>query len=179
MSPRWHGCRRPGEHRRGEIACRYRRGASHAGTIRLDPSRGSRYIAPMIIRVLTATVSDRSSPRLHELMRQQLPILRAVRRTRLREARSATHRTRGGGRPVRGVARRRGDVRMDGPPHRTPASPARCRGPDHASCASPTTKLSTSTHRSKGCRSRPCRSGAGPRRRTPRPGRVAPIARRR
>ena len=30
----------------------------------------------MIIRVLTATVSDRSSPRLHELMRQQLPILR-------------------------------------------------------------------------------------------------------
>jgi hypothetical protein len=30
----------------------------------------------MIVRVLTATVSDRSSPRLHELMRQQLPILR-------------------------------------------------------------------------------------------------------
>jgi len=44
-----------------------------------DPSqecRLARYIAPMIIRVLTATVSDRSSPRLHELMRQQLPILR-------------------------------------------------------------------------------------------------------
>ena len=36
----------------------------------------ARYIAPMIIRVLTATVSDRSSPRLHELMRQQLPLLR-------------------------------------------------------------------------------------------------------
>jgi hypothetical protein len=30
----------------------------------------------MIVRVLTATVSDRSSTRLHELMRQQLPILR-------------------------------------------------------------------------------------------------------
>jgi hypothetical protein len=30
----------------------------------------------MIVRVLTATVSDRASPRLHELMRQQLPILR-------------------------------------------------------------------------------------------------------
>ena len=30
----------------------------------------------MIVRVLTATVSDRSSPRLNELMRQQLPILR-------------------------------------------------------------------------------------------------------
>jgi hypothetical protein len=35
-----------------------------------------RYIATMIVRVLTATVSDRASPRLHELMRQQLPILR-------------------------------------------------------------------------------------------------------
>ena len=31
---------------------------------------------PMIIRVLTATVADRASPRLHELMRQQLPLLR-------------------------------------------------------------------------------------------------------
>jgi len=30
----------------------------------------------MIVRVLTATVSDRQSPRLHELMRQQLPLLR-------------------------------------------------------------------------------------------------------
>ena len=30
----------------------------------------------MIVRVLTATVSDRASPRLHELMRQQLPLLR-------------------------------------------------------------------------------------------------------
>lgn len=30
----------------------------------------------MIVRVLTATASDRASPRLHELMRQQLPILR-------------------------------------------------------------------------------------------------------
>jgi heme-degrading monooxygenase HmoA len=30
----------------------------------------------MIIRVLTATVADRASPRLHELMRQQLPLLR-------------------------------------------------------------------------------------------------------
>ena len=30
----------------------------------------------MIVRVLTATVSDRASPRLHELMRQQLPIIR-------------------------------------------------------------------------------------------------------
>jgi hypothetical protein len=29
----------------------------------------------MIVRILTATVSDRASPRLHELMRQQLPIL--------------------------------------------------------------------------------------------------------
>jgi hypothetical protein len=35
-----------------------------------------RYIATMIVRVLTATVSDRASSRLHELMRQQLPILR-------------------------------------------------------------------------------------------------------
>jgi len=44
-----------------------------------DPSQElafARYISNMIIRVLTATVSDRSSPRLHELMRQQLPILR-------------------------------------------------------------------------------------------------------
>jgi quinol monooxygenase YgiN len=30
----------------------------------------------MIIRVLTATVSDRSSAQLHDLMRQQLPLLR-------------------------------------------------------------------------------------------------------
>ena len=30
----------------------------------------------MIVRVLTATVSDRSSPRLNDLMRKQLPILR-------------------------------------------------------------------------------------------------------
>ena len=30
----------------------------------------------MIVRVLTATVANRASPRLHELMRQQLPLLR-------------------------------------------------------------------------------------------------------
>lgn len=34
------------------------------------------YISRVIIRVLTATVAERSSGRLHELMRQQLPILR-------------------------------------------------------------------------------------------------------
>src|SRR5215204_6164317 len=31
----------------------------------------------MIVRVLTATVSERASSRLHDLMRQQLPLLRA------------------------------------------------------------------------------------------------------
>jgi heme-degrading monooxygenase HmoA len=30
----------------------------------------------MIVRVLTATVAHRASPRLHDLMRQQLPLLR-------------------------------------------------------------------------------------------------------
>jgi heme-degrading monooxygenase HmoA len=40
------------------------------------PSATVRYISSMIIRVLTATVADRASPRLHELMRQQLPLLR-------------------------------------------------------------------------------------------------------
>jgi quinol monooxygenase YgiN len=39
-------------------------------------STGVRYISSMIVRVLTATVASRQSPRLHELMRQQLPLLR-------------------------------------------------------------------------------------------------------
>jgi hypothetical protein len=37
---------------------------------------GVRYISSMIIRVLTATVADRHRHALHELMRQQLPLLR-------------------------------------------------------------------------------------------------------
>ena len=53
-----------------------RRGRPSAGAYPHRPSATVRYIAPMIVRVLTATVANRQSPRLHELMRQQLPLLR-------------------------------------------------------------------------------------------------------
>lgn len=71
MEPRWHPttATRPSLGQRGlQIP---RNGGQRCVRV-LRP----RYIATMIVRVLTATVSDRASPRLHELMRQQLPILR-------------------------------------------------------------------------------------------------------
>jgi hypothetical protein len=69
MPPRWHQrCSKAAIVRRSTLA-----EASQSPTW---SSATVRYISPMIIRVLTATVADKASPRLHELMRQQLPLLR-------------------------------------------------------------------------------------------------------
>jgi quinol monooxygenase YgiN len=68
MSPRWQArCGQTPTVRRSTIA----------ETSQVDFGQADvRYISGMIIRVLTATVADRESPRLHDLMRQQLPLLR-------------------------------------------------------------------------------------------------------
>jgi hypothetical protein len=50
------------------------RGPSRTGERRRPHAR--RYAASMIVRVLTATVSQKASGELHVLMRQQLPLLR-------------------------------------------------------------------------------------------------------
>ena len=47
------------------------------GRLGVRPPCDTRYAPSMIIRVLTATVGQSSSGQLHDLMREQLPILRA------------------------------------------------------------------------------------------------------
>ncbi len=102
-----------GGHRRRRRRTVTRRPPRRSSPGRDHGCRHRRYIRRVIIRVLTATVPERNSAQLHELMRRQLPVAARARWARVREARATPDRPAGGGRPHRGVAGPDGDVSVD------------------------------------------------------------------